>query len=302
MEKVFITGGSGLLALNWALAIRERYSVTLGLFDRDIYLSGVETQYVKLDSVPDLNATFKAINPQIVIHTAGLTSVEACEANPLWAQYVNVELSANVAKVCSDLGIKMVHISTDHLFTGNDSLVDESTKTSPLNAYALTKAEAEIRVLEENPDALVIRTNFYGWGPSYRQSFSDSIINQLRSGSEVNLFKDVFYTPILAKKLANTVHDLISMQANGIYNVVGDERITKYEYGLKLAKAFKFDSHHVNPISIADLALVNRPKDMSLSNLKTCNLLGKKLGSVDEHLKELYDQEQLGISKEMQNL
>lgn len=302
-EKVFITGGSGLLATNWALAIRERFSVVLGLFDRNISMSGVESQFTNIKSFTDLTSFFETIRPQIVIHTAGLTNVEACESNPNLAQHVNVELSANVAKVCSNLGITLVHISTDHLFPGNDSLLDETTITAPTNIYGMTKAEAELRVMEEHPEALVIRTNFYAWGPNYRQSFSDTIIENLRSGKNINLFKDAYYTPILAKTLSNVVHDLINKQARGIYNVVGDERISKYEFGLKLANQFKLDSSLIIPINLAEqFTLVKRPLDTSLSNKKVCNILGRKLGGINEHIIELYKQEQQGVAQEIKNL
>ncbi len=302
-KNVFITGGSGLLAINWALTIRDRFSVTLGLYDRDVSLSNIKTQYLNLDSVNDISSYFDKNYPDIVIHTAGLTNVEICEIKPELAQHVNVDLSSNIARVCSRLGIQMVHISTDHLFDGSNPLLNETIATSPNNVYGLTKATAEIRVLEENSEALVIRTNFYGWGPSYRHSFSDTIIESLRSGKKINLFKDVFYTPILAQTLANTVHELVNKKATGVYNVVGDERISKHEFGLKLANQYKLDSKLINSAYLAEQKLlVKRPFDMSLSNKKVCDMLGRKLGSVDQHIKELIKLEQIGIAHEIQNI
>ena len=74
--KVFITGGSGLLALNWALAIRESHTVTLGLQERIVSLAGIQTQIVDLESVEDLVQTFDEPQISMVVHAAGLTSVE----------------------------------------------------------------------------------------------------------------------------------------------------------------------------------------------------------------------------------
>ena len=302
-RTILITGGSGLLALNWALAIRDRDSVTLGLHERNISLAGVETRQIDLESVDHLIRAFETIQPQIVIHTAGLTNVEKCEATPNLAHHINVVLAANVAQACAKLGLPMAHISTDHLFSGEASLVDERHPVAPRNVYGRTKAEAEIRVLEAHAQTLVIRTNFYGWGPSYRSSFSDVVIEALRSGKELTLFKDVFYTPILIETAARAVHDLINLKASGVFNVVGDERISKYEFGLKIAREFNLDSSRITPGFLADqAALVQRPHDMSLSNQKTCNLLGRKLGGVDEHIARLHQQEQNGFAKEMQGL
>jgi dTDP-4-dehydrorhamnose reductase len=304
MKKIaLITGGSGLLALNWALAIREHYAVILGLHERNISLAGVETRQIDLESADHLARAFEMVQPHIVIHTAGLTSIEKCEANPDLAQHINVELAANVAQACAKFALPLIHISSDHLFSGEVSLVDETYPTAPRNIYGRTKAEAESRVLETHPQALVIRTNFYGWGTSYRRSFSDVVIETLRSGKELTLFRDVYYTPILIETAAQTTHDLINLKANGIFHVVGDERTSKYEFGLRIAKEFNLDSSIINPGLLADqVSLVQRPYDMSLSNKKTCKLLGRKLGGVAEHIARLHQQEQNGLAQEIQHL
>ena len=302
-RTILITGGSGLLALNWALAIRDRYSVTLGLHERDISLAGIETRRIDLESVDHLVRAFETVQPQIVIHTAGLANVEACEAKPDLAQHINVDLAANVAQACAKLGLSLVYISTDHLFSGEASLVDETYPTAPKNVYGQTKAEAEFRVLEAHAQALVIRTNFYGWGTSYRRSFSDVVIGALRSGNELTLFKDVIYTPNLIETVAHAVHDLVNLKAKGIFHVVGDDRISKYEFGLKIAEEFNLDPSLIKPGFLADqVSLVQRPHEMSLSNQKTCNLLGRKLGGVAEHIARLHRQEQNGLAQELQNL
>jgi len=301
--QIFITGGSGLLALNWAVALKDRYSVTLGLHEREIALAGVQAKRIDLESVDHIVRAFEIVQPQIVIHTAGLTSVEKCEADPDLAKRVNVQLATNATQACVKLGLPLIHISTDHLFSGGESLVDETCPVAPINVYGRTKAEAEARVLEAHPRSLVIRTNFYGWGTSYRHSFSDVIIESLRAGKEVSLFQDVFYTPILVETVALAVHDLIDLGATGIFHVVGDERISKYEFGLKLAQEFNLDTRLIKPGCIADQAsLVHRPHDMSISNQKTCTVLGRKLGGVGVHLARLHQQEQNGLAQELQKL
>lgn len=302
-QRILITGGSGLLALNWALALRNRYLVTLGLHEREIALAGAQIRKIDLESVDNLIRTIETVQPQIVIHSAGLTSVEKCEDEPDLAKRINVELAVNVAKACAKLGLPLVHISTDHLFAGVASLVEETCPVQPINVYGRTKAEAETRVLEAHPTAMVIRTNFYGWGTSYRHSFSDVVIEALRAGKELTLFQDVFYTPILVETAAQAVHDLIDLKASGIFHVVGDERISKYEFGLKLAQEFNLDARLIKPGKIADQAsLVQRPQDMSLSNQKICKLLGRKLGGVGEHILMLHHQEQNGLAQELQKL
>jgi dTDP-4-dehydrorhamnose reductase len=302
-ETILLTGGSGLLALNWAVFVRDNYNVVLGLHERHIQLPGITSIVINLDSVSDFELILKKLNPVAVIHTAGLTSVEACEANPEIAKYINVSIAENVAKATSSLGIKMVQISTDHLFAGEESFAGETQPIAPCNIYGATKAEAELVVLKANPKALVVRTNFYGWGPAYRVSFSDLIISKLRSKKEVTLFEDVYYSPILAETLIDKVHELMDSGAEGIFNVVSSERISKYSFGQLIARYFELDSKYIIKGLIKDNpGLVKRPKDMSLSNSKVSQILNKKFDSIDDQIIRLREQETLGLITEIKNL
>lgn len=300
---VLITGGSGLLAINWALALRDRYSVVLGMHKRIIACVGINTLQINLENTDQLTRTLRDVNPQVVVHTAGLTNVDECEIRPELAQHINVELAANVAQVSSKLGLQLIHISTDHLFSGDASLVDEFHPIVPKNVYGRTKAEAEYRVLDAYAQALIIRTNFYGWGPSYRRSFSDHVLETLRAGNELSLFKDVFYTPILAETVSQVAHDLLDLKTRGIYHIVGDERISKFDFGVRLADVFGFDPSMIKEGFLSDHpTLVQRPYDMSLSNKRVCDLLGRKLGGVDEQIVRLCHQEQTGLAQEIRNI
>lgn len=301
--KTLITGGSGLLALNWASALRSKCSITLGLHQQQVSLTGVSTTRLNLESMDELSRQFETIQPQVVVHAAGLTSVEKCESDPILARLLNVLLAVNLAKVCASFKVPFVHISTDHLYSGISGFSDESLPVSPVNVYGSTKAEAELRVQEENPDALIIRTNFYGWGTSYRYSFSDFIIHTLRSEKKLELFDDVFYTPILAESLAEATHDLISLKAKGVFNVVGEEGLSKFDFGLRLANKLRLNVDLIKAAKISSRPLlVKRPFDMSLSNKKATSFLGRSLGTVDEHLSKLLQQEECGIAMELGKL
>jgi dTDP-4-dehydrorhamnose reductase len=291
-KKVLITGGSGLLAVNWALSIRNNYAVTLLMHHKKVSLSGVDTDVVSLSSLDECLSVLAKHQPDIVIHTAGLTNVEKCESNPDLAQEVHVEIAKNIAIACSDKGIKLVHISTDHLFFGDQKFSTEKSVANPVNSYAKTKLLGEQQVLENCKDAIVIRTNFFGWGPNYRQSFSDFILNKLKNHEQVDLFSDVFFTPILVDELFKSTQLLIDSNATGVFNITSNERISKYEFGIKLADCFNLDSGLINEISINDRPnLVKRPKDMSLSNAKFCQTLNCEVASLYKQLQTLKEQD-----------
>jgi dTDP-4-dehydrorhamnose reductase len=298
--RLLITGGSGLLGLNWAAWARARCRVTLGLHNRNVVLGGVESARIDLDTSTGIRRVLDRVAPDLVVHAAGLTSVEACEADPDAAWRANVEISENVARACAETGVRLVHISTDHLFSGDLPFHVEEEPPDPLNAYACSKAEAEVRVLAANGEALVVRTNIFAWGPSYRRSFSDTILQALRDERPISLFDDVFFTPILVELLAAAVHELATSDARGILHVSGDERVSKLEFGRRLSQHFELNPRPIRPSQLADnSALVRRPREMSLSNLKARELLGRPLGGIDAQLRILRDQERQGLTAEL---
>jgi dTDP-4-dehydrorhamnose reductase len=182
-------------------------------------------------------------------------------------------------------------------------LVTEDEPVNAINVYGRTKAQAESAVLDTNPNSLIIRTNFYGWGTSYRKSFSDQIIQALRNNETLNLFDDVHYTPIFAEILIQTIHDLLDRNARGVFHVVSDDRISKYEFGELIADEFGLNKSLIQKSTfLSQTKLVKRPIDMSLSNRKVCEILGRDLGTVKQHIIRLHKQDIEGKNQEIQLL
>jgi dTDP-4-dehydrorhamnose reductase len=296
--RVLLTGGTGLLALNWACAVRETWDVVLGTHRHRVTLAGVSSSPISLRSAGDVGEELDRLAPDLVVHTAGLADVDRCEADPALAREANALLARNVAVASASRSIRLVHISTDHLFTGSRPLVSEAVPPQPLNEYGRSKQLAEQWVLDACPDALVIRTNFFGWGHATRQSFSDWIIQSLRAGRTLSAFADVHFTPILADRLALWVHELSARGATGTFNVCGDERVSKHEFALRLVAQFGLPPL-VRRSSIDDAALrAPRPRDMSLDNTKARQALGRTTGRLEDDLLELKRQETSGRREE----
>lgn len=299
-KRLLITGGSGLLALNWACALRGTWDVTLGTHQHSVELAGVNGRPLVLDDPAQLRAQLEAISPDLVVHTAGLTSVDRCELFPARADHANIEIAKNVAQAAATHGAALVHVSTDHLFSGWRTMCTEAEPPQPVNHYGKTKAHAETAVMQVNPAALVVRTNFFGWGHATRQSFTDWLIYNLRAGKELSLFDNVFFTPILADALALAAHDLVEKGASGVFNLVGDQRLSKYEFARILAHHFSLPEHLLLRHSFDGSELVAaRPHDMSLDNRKAREALGRDLGNVPQFLVALRQQELSGRGAEL---
>jgi dTDP-4-dehydrorhamnose reductase len=293
--RILITGGSGLLALNWAWAMRDQWQVILGTHKHMVKLDGTTSYKLDLDDPQNLSRQIDQLEPDLIVHTAGLTSVDLCENDPLLARHINAELAQNIAQIVADRNIQLIHISTDHLFSNGHSFYTEEDATQPLNEYAVSKLLAEDWVRQMCPSSLIVRTNFFGWGHAQRQSFSDWIIYNLRAGNELSLFDDVYFTPILADVLATSAHDLISMNMSGIFNLVGDERLSKYDFAIQVATCFGLSLDLIRRDQVEQASLrAKRPKDMSLDNKKARKLLGKGLGDVGGFLDTLKKQEAQG--------
>ncbi|HYC48267.1 MAG TPA: SDR family oxidoreductase [Burkholderiales bacterium] len=289
--KVLITGGTGLLALNWACAVRDTHEVVLATHRRKVTLARTTATALPLDDRHALAKALQALRPDVVVHTAGITSVEECERDEALARHVYVDLSRNVAEAANVLGAAFVYISTDHLFRGTRAMHTEDAPPQPVNAYGRVKLLSEAAVAEAHRDALILRTNFFGWGHRYRRSFSDWIYYSLLEGRTITMFDDVFVTPLHADRLALAAHRLLDSRANGIYNVVGDERVSKYDFAVRLAEAFGLPKALVQRGKIAASKLfVTRPPDMSLDNRKARERLGTSLGELAEHLRLLRQQ------------
>jgi dTDP-4-dehydrorhamnose reductase len=302
-KRILFTGGSGLLATNWAIQIRDDYEVILGIHQREITLIGTNSIQINLNSELNIEHFLNEIKPDILIHTAGITNVEQCELNPNEAFKINSIISGLLAKLSKKHDIYFIHISTDHLFDGLLPFASEDTPVSPLNEYGKSKALAEKLILNENTSALILRTNFFGWGTKYRVSFSDFIINSLNNKKKIILYDDVFFTPILIETFVDIAMQLIKKNIKGIINIVGNERITKYNFGVLLAKIFEFDTRYIIRGSIQDnKTLFIRPYDMSLSTKKIHDLLDISLPILDKQFCKLKSQKQTGIELELKAL
>lgn len=288
MTRLFITGASGLLGLNAVLQCRGRYDVAGNYYAHPVAVDGVTLVRLDTSDAAAVDACLAHARPDVVLHTAGVANVEECELNPTLARVMNTTAAVHVAVSAVRLGARLIHVSTDHLFDGRQAMRDESSRLQPLNVYAQTKADAEIEIVRVCPDALIVRTNFFGWGSSLKASFSDWILSSLRARRSLSMFTDVFFTPILVNDLIDAALALSAQGARGVYHVAGRERVSKHAFGLAVARAFGLDASLIHPASVDSFSFAaRRPHDMSLSTSKASDLLGKPMPSLQEGIERL---------------
>ena len=117
------------------------------------------------------------------------------------------------------------------------------------------------------------------------------MIDNLRKGNNITLFNDVFYTPILIQTLVETVMALYLKNASGIFNVVGNDRVSKLEFGLELVKVFRLNLDLINEEKIkSNIKLVKRPTDLSLCNFKVKSFLKIEIPNLHSQILMLKNQ------------
>jgi dTDP-4-dehydrorhamnose reductase len=285
---LLVSGISGLLGLNAALQWRDVFDLAGCYLSHPVAVPGVEAVRLDVEDRLQFLNFVQQFRPHMIFHSAGLTNVDRCELEPALAHRLNVEVTRNVAEAAQSSDARLVHVSTDHLFAGHQQFYGETAEPQPINAYARTKLEAERVVEHLCPDALIIRTNFLGWGTSIRSSLTDWILSSLASAAPFNMFTDVFITPILINDLLDCIRELLDRNVSGVLNVAGSERVSKYEVGIRTARWFGYSTEQIHPISVEHFPFVApRPRDMSLATGRVSALLGRQMPNTDAGLARL---------------
>lgn len=300
--KILVTGASGLLGLNLSLGMIGTHTI-VGV-DRS-KLAGTPFELIKADLLEPgaCSRLIDEVHPDAVIHTAANANVDACESDPPGARRLNAEFPGQLAELCAMRGVRMVHISTDAVFDGTkDSAYTEEDNPNPLSVYARTKLDGERAVLSVNPDAIVARVNFFGWSLSGTRSLAEFFYGNLSREHRVSGFIDVWFCPLFVGDLADTLVRMLVKGLSGLYHVVGSEALTKYDFGVKIARQFGFDEGLIRPISVEESGLTaRRSRKLRLSVHKLSTDLGMEFPSVSTGIEKFYTQYQQGYPQKMRS-
>lgn len=266
-SKVIITGLTGMLNDYIFNEFKKKYKVFF--FHHRNIKSKKKFIYIKYSDKKKVREYIEKINPVCLIHAAGITNVDVCENNKKKNFEVNFKITKKLVDECKRKNFFMIYISTDHLFDGkNISGYSEKSKPNPINQYAKCKALSEKYIKTNLDNYLIIRTNFFGKGNKFKNSFSDKIIDKLKKRKEIFLFDDVFFNPISMNVLSKVILQLYKNKKTGIFNIATDKRISKYEFGKKVAKYKKYRVSLIKKNSIENVKITKRPKNMFLINKK----------------------------------
>ena len=307
--RVLITGVSGLLGINLALEMVKEHSV-FGVvrnhpLRKTALPAGNSLEVIQGDlTVPGaLERILKSTRPDWIIHCAALANLDACEADPALAYRLNAELPGELAEVAAEMGARLLHISTDAVFDGQRGNYSEEDAPNPLSTYASSKLEGERRVLVANPEAAVARVNLHGWSISGKRSLAEFFFYNLKAGKRVLGFTDVHFCPVLANDLAGVFSAMLQKGLKGIFHAVSSDSLTKYDFGLRIARKFGLDENLIEPASVEQARLkAARSLRLTLRTDKLSRALGIGLPGISTGIERLYTLYQQGYPQRLREL
>jgi dTDP-4-dehydrorhamnose reductase len=216
------------------------------------------------------------LRPDVVVHTAALADHARCEAEPDLATLINADVPRVLSLASEEVGARFIHISTDAVFDGAAGPYSETDAPHPFSVYGQTKLEGEQGVLEQ-PNALVVRTNFFGWSPSGRRSILEFFVTSLSNGEQVKGFTDFTVTSIYAQHLCDALWRLAHTDATGILHVAASDELSKYDFGVSVAQEFSLDASLITPTE-SDI-VPSRRRNIALDVSRASAILGAPLPS-----------------------
>ncbi len=293
--RILITGASGLLGLNLALASTHRHTVFGTVNHHPLKTDAFKVIQADLLAPGAVERLLESTQPDWVIHCAALANLEACEADPLLAQQLNTDLPRNLASHVARSGARLVHVSTDSVFDGLRGDYTEGDIPAPVGVYSRTKYNGELAVAEADPTAIIARLTLYGWSMDGHRSLSEFFFNNLSEGKPVMGFTDVFFCPLLANHLADLLVRMLEMHLHGVYHVVSPESLSKFEFGIRLARRFSLDESLIKPTSVTQSGMrAYHSPNLTLRADKLARSLDGDLPNISTGLEKLYTLYQQG--------
>ena len=262
---MLITGGAGLLGAALVRAAPDGIAVGVTVRNRP-GPPGVDAHVVQLAEPRAFDALVGAVRPTLVIHTAyGRGDLERDV----------VAATREVATACRAHDVALVHLSSDVIFDGEHGPYDELAGPSPVSPYGEAKATAERFVASTVPSAAIVRTSLLVQVVPPDPA-SEWVVEANRRGEPVTLFDDEYRCPVAVDDVAAGIWRIAALEdadRQGVWHLVGSERLSRVELGELLAIRFDLDRSLLRSAPSASVP-GPRPHDVVL----TCERAGASIG------------------------
>lgn len=250
--KILVTGSNGLLGQKLTDLYKTKEGIELiatarGV-DRYPEKTGYTYQSMDISNWDEVKSVLKSHKPDVIINTAAMTNVDACESEREACNKLNVDAVKYLVSECNAIGAHFIHLSTDFIFDGTHGPLMETEKPNPLSYYGRSKHIAEMIVMENSASWAIARTVLV-YGIVQDMSRSNIVLwakNNLEQGKSLNVVGDQFRTPTLAEDLAKGCALIAEQKAKGIYNISGKDYMSVFDLVYRVADFWKLDKSLLN--------------------------------------------------------
>ncbi len=228
---------------------------------------------VDLGDHASIQAALLAVQPDLVLVSGAMCNAEQCEVDPDACERVNATGPAVIAEYARVNDARIVFFSTDHVFDGALDRYVEDVAVSPLNAYARSKAHAEVMIRELVPDRhLILRTGWVYGPDAERRNFALRLVDRIEAGETVMVPSDQWGSPTYSEDLARATRYLVDHGAVGTFHATGPEFLDRETLALRICDKFRLDRRGVVARPTRELGQV---ASRSLRVLLDCEKLGR---------------------------
>lgn len=252
--KILITGSNGLLGQKLVHKLKDDEQVDLIASSRgeNRLRNQQGYTYAELDitNKAQVNAVIEQHKPEIVINTAAMTNVDACEKDKQGCDQLNVEAVKYLISACQAHNCHLVQLSTDFIFDGEDGPYKEEAEPNPVSYYGESKRKAEALIEASGLSYSILRTVLV-YGLAEAMSRSNIVLwakGALEKGQAINVVDDQFRTPTLAEDLADGCILAAKQKAKGIYNISGEGYMSILELVWQVADFWNLDKSLVTAV------------------------------------------------------
>ena len=258
--KVLVTGAKGQLGFDVMNELTRRGHTSIG------------TDLAEMD-ITDIDAVKRVISaekPKIdaVVHCAAWTAVDAAELEKEKVHRINVTGTGNIAKICKELDIKMMYISTDYVFNGGGEHFwqEDETDFAPLNIYGQTKLEGELAVKSLLEKYFIVRISWvFGANGT---NFVKTMLNLAKNRDEISVVNDQFGSPTYTADLARLLVDMIETDRYGVYHATNEGVCTWFEFAEEIFRLSHTGTTVIPTTSENFPTKAKRPHNSRLSKAK----------------------------------
>ena len=280
MKRILICGSNGLLGQRLALMLSSQtdYEVLNTSQERSFVFDDRLFDYTQLDITKkgDVKSLISSFHPTAILNAAAATNVDWCEAHREEAWKVNVVGVENLVEAARKVGARLVHISTDYVFDGNHGPYSEDDKPNPISYYGKSKLASENAIRIGGIPYTILRTIvLYGAGIGIKESFPLWVVRSLKAGNHIRCVDDQISNPTHVTDLAFAAVKGFELNRDGIYHVCGKDRVSRYDFALRIADVFGLDAGLIKRVKTADLKQdAHRPLLSGFVTLKAQTELG----------------------------